>query len=201
MLGAHLESVAARYELPTALPAPQILGTSRAGLEMRGWKLGSGPLHVSLIGGCHADEPVGPMMLHRLVAWLADLPDSDPLLAAASWWIVPHANPDGAVINGAWSHETVASMDHLGTPDRTFDLATYLRNVVRELPGDDIEFGFPRSADDREARPENLAVASFLAAGAPFHLHGSFHGMSFARFIEWELAALVISAPLVVGVG
>ncbi|HTQ80101.1 MAG TPA: peptidase, partial [Thermoanaerobaculia bacterium] len=28
--------------------------------------------------------------------------------------------------------------------------------------------------------PENRAVAAFLAAGAPFHLHASFHGMFFA---------------------
>jgi hypothetical protein len=42
-----------------------------------------------------------------------------------------------------------------------------------------MEFGFPRSADDAGARPENRAVADFLAAGAPFHLHASFHGISF----------------------
>jgi hypothetical protein len=51
--------------------------------------------------------------------------------------------------------------------------------VVRELPGDDMEFGFPRDSGDSGARPENLAVAAFLAEGAPFHLHASFHGISF----------------------
>ncbi|MEJ2084702.1 MAG: hypothetical protein P8Y44_03370 [Acidobacteriota bacterium] len=52
--------------------------------------------------------------------------------------------------------------------------------MIRELPGDDIEFGFPRTPDDRLARPENRNAARFLAAGAPFHLHASFHGMGFA---------------------
>ena len=52
------------------------------------------------------------------------------------------------------------------TGSMTFPL--YLRNVVRERPGDDVEFGFPRGDDDTAARPENRAVAAFLAAGAPF---------------------------------
>ena len=45
---------------------------------------------------------------------------------------------------------------------------------MREKPGDDIEFGFP------DLRPENRAVADFLAGGAPFALHGSFHSIAFA---------------------
>jgi hypothetical protein len=51
---------------------------------------------------------------------------------------------------------------------------------MREKPGDDMEFGFPRSPEDDGARPENRAVAAFLAGGAPFDLHASFHGMAFA---------------------
>jgi hypothetical protein len=47
-----------------------------------------------------------------------------------------------------------------------------------------MEFGFPRRVDDLGARPENRAVAAFLAApaagGAPFHLHASFHSIAFA---------------------
>jgi hypothetical protein len=43
-----------------------------------------------------------------------------------------------------------------------------------------MEFGFRRDASDAGARPENLAVARFLAEGAPFHLHASFHGIAFA---------------------
>ncbi len=150
---------------------------------MLGCRLGHGPLHLSLIGGCHADEPVGPAMLRRLAAFLGGLasvaPEAPPL-ARATWWIVPHVNPDGEARNAAWSAATLPAPDHAGRPDRVFDLALYLRQVVRERPGDDLEFGFPRGPDDAGARPESAAVAAFLAPGAPFHLHGSFHGMSMA---------------------
>ena len=163
-----------------APPGGRTLGRSREGREIAGWRLGHGGLRVSLIGGCHADEPVGPAMLRRLVAWLGGRPAGDPILEAATWSVVPHVNPDGEARNAAWSGEALPAVDHLGAPDRVYDLALYLRHVVRERPGDDMEFGFPRGKDDREARPENRAVAAFLAEGAPFHLHASFHSIGFA---------------------
>src|SRR5690606_13953130 len=60
------------------------------------------------------------------------------------------------------------------------DPARYLRHVRRELPGDDIEFGYP--GDGRPAlRPENDAVAQFLARpGQPYAFHASLHSMGFA---------------------
>lgn len=168
---------------PAGRPPLSPVGRSREGREILGGVFGGegrGALHVSLIGGCHADEPVGPAMLRRLSAFLAALPPDDPLLAGATWYIVPHVNPDGEARNAAWSEATLPAVDHRGAEDRIYDLPLYLRQAVREKPGDDIEFGFPHGADDAEARPENRALASFLAAGAPFHLHGSFHGMAFA---------------------
>jgi hypothetical protein len=156
------------------------IGRSREGRDVLACRLGRGDLHVSLIGGCHADEPVGPALLRRLAACLTALPQDAPPLVAASWWIVPHVNPDGEVRNASWSETTLPAVDHRGRADRVFDLALYLRHVVRERPGDDLEFGFPCSADDPGARPESRAVAAFLAEGGPFHLHGSFHGMGFA---------------------
>jgi hypothetical protein len=163
----------------TSLPPGRILGRSREGREIRGHVLGSGDLHVSLIGGCHADEPVGPAMLRRLVSFLASRPPDDPLLTGITWYIVPHVNPDGEARNAVWSDVTWPALDHLGKDSRAYYLYLYLRHVARELPGDDMEFGFPRSADDAGARPENRAVADFLTTGAPFHLHASFHGISF----------------------
>jgi hypothetical protein len=173
-----IEEVLATSPFPP--PPGRILGHSRQGQEIDGYRLGRGPLHVSLIGGCHADEPVGPAMLRRLVAFLAERPAEDPLLSAISWFIVPHVNPDGEARNAAWSVSTVPAIDHLGREDRAYDLAQYLDHVAREPPGDDMEFGFPRDPEDAGARPENRAVAAFLAQGAPFHLHASFHGMGFA---------------------
>lgn len=167
---------------PFSSPPPpgRPIGNSREGREITGYVLGRGDRHVSVIGGCHADEPVGPAMLRRLVAFLSSRPADDPLLSRFTWYVVPHVNPDGEARNAVWSDVTLATVDHLGAEDRAYDLALYLRHVVREKPGDDVEFGFPRSADDLGARPENRAVAAFLAGGAPFVFHGSFHGMGFA---------------------
>jgi len=89
---------------------------------------------------------------------------------------VPHANPDGEARNAAWTAATMT--DARGRT--VYELPRYLDGAVRELPGDDVEFGFPHHEDDAAARPENRAVAAFLRGGAPFALHGSFHGMAFA---------------------
>ncbi len=177
---------------PLRLPAAEILaappepppgleiGRSRGGRPLYGWRFGDGGAAVSLIAGCHADEPVGPAMLAQLASFLAARPSDHPLLARATWRIVPNANPDGAARNAAWSRTLRSLTDSRGRPDSGYDLSAYLRHVVREAPGDDVEFGFPRGPEDREARPENRAVAAFLAAGGPYRLHASFHGMSLA---------------------
>jgi len=121
------------------------------------------------VAGCHADEPVGPRFLQRLIRYLAG-EDGAPLRRAATWSIIPHINPDGASANAAWQTP--------GAPH--YDFGAYLRHRVRELPGDDIEFGFPRRESDRGARPENRAAWEFWRAGAPYDLHVSMHGMGVA---------------------
>jgi hypothetical protein len=154
----------------------RLLGRSRQGRPIVGYRFGRGPFHLSLLAGCHADEPVGPAMLDRLTAYLGRRPEASPLLETISWWIVPHVNPDGEERNRTW---TTGLFD--GDPgDAAVDPGRYLRHAVRELPGDDVEFGFPRDGGDHGARPENRAVAEFLRPGAPFALHASFHGMAFA---------------------
>lgn len=117
-------------------------------------------------------------MLERLVSYLNALPQDAPVLQAHSFSVVPHANPDGGVRNAPWTTEAFSTPG--GDLDAELDLVDYLRKAIRELPGDDVEFGFPRSADDDGARPENRAVADFLRRHGPFHLHASFHGMAFA---------------------
>lgn len=176
-LGAAAEAILAAPRRPAGGIE---IGTSREGRPIRAWRLGTGPVAVSLIGGCHADEPVGPALLGRLCAWLGGLPADHTLLTACRWSVVPHVNPDGEHRNAAWSELTRPAQDHRGGPDRGYDLAAYLEGVVRELPGDDVEFGFPRAPEDAAARPENRAVATFLAAAAPLRVHASLHGMGFA---------------------
>jgi hypothetical protein len=145
------------------------LGLSRENRAITGYRFGRGDLKVSIIGGCHADEPVGPLFLERFVAYLSQAPQHSEILGEFQWWIVPHINPDGAARNRLWYRDAA---DH-------YDLATYLRNMVRESPGDDVEFGFPRNETDRGARPENRAVYDWWKTdAAPFILHVSLHGMA-----------------------
>jgi len=87
----------------------------------------------------------------------------------ATFWIVPDMNPDGAAANAPLAAH----------PE---DLPTHVVHAVREAPGDDVEFNWPRCPCDAGSRPENLAAAAFLAsAGGPFDLHCSLHGMAFAE--------------------
>ena len=162
------------FEIKTAkaseLCGGQSIGKSRQGRPIQGFKFGAGKLNLSLIAGNHADEPVGPRFLGLLTAYLSTLPDSDPLLNEYSWWIVPHSNPDGRENNHSWQKELKDKCD----------LGLYLRDTRRELPGDDMEFGFPRSPDDSTARPENVAIANWWQKSGGFDFHASLHGMGFA---------------------
>jgi hypothetical protein len=156
---------------PLSLDAGEPIGRSRAGRPLYAFRMGSGAKRVSLLAGCHADEPVGPRLLRQLAAYLSALTSDDPLLSECEWWIVPHINPDGAERNRTWQHDGAEA----------YDLAEYLANVVREAPGDDIEFGFPADETDRGARPENRAVYEWWrGAAGPFALHVSLHGIGFA---------------------
>ena len=149
----------------------EAIGRSRAGRTIRAFVVGEGPRRISLLAGCHADEPVGPRLLRHLAAYLGALNPDAELIRRYRWWIIPHLNPDGELCNRAWYSDG----------DAGYDLGRYLAQVVREAPGDDIEFGFPRDADDTQARPENLAASAWWhSAGAPFALHVTLHGMGFA---------------------
>ena len=147
----------------------RIIGETREGRPLAAHLLGHGPLRVSLIAGCHGDEPMGPQWLGGLVRELSR--EGHPWLSRATFRIVPDANPDAAARNASW-----------WTPGDGADLPAYLVDRVRELPGDDLEFGFPGSPmGDDTIRPEAEAIASFLAKGGPVDLHGSLHGLGFAE--------------------
>lgn len=148
-----------------------VIGRSREGREIRGLRVGSGTERVSLIAGCHADEPVGPRLLSRLASYLETLSDADPLLTRYEWWLIPHMNPDGAERNLSWQAGDAAA----------YDVVSYLAHVTREKPGDDMEFNFPREPEDPQSRPENRSVYRWWTdADRPFSLHVSLHGMGFA---------------------
>ncbi len=164
-------------ETPTQLPEPWRLGQSRQGRPLPAHRFGQGNFRISLIGGCHADEPTGPRLLRKLAAYLAALEPENPLLTEFSWCLVPHVNPDGEAVNRRWYSEE----------DETYDLPAYLRYRVRELPGDDLEYGFPIEGKVGALRPENQFVYDcWREAGGPFDLHASLHGMGWS-FGAWYL--------------
>ena len=155
----------------------KVIGYSQNKRPVFGWKTGSGNSLISLIGGCHADEPVGPRFLQHLAAYLHHLPASHYLLQYFTWYIVPHVNPDGEVVNRKWYNPN----------DAHYVLGQYLQHVVRELPGDDLEFGFPVKDEFPPLRPENEAVYRFWKQdGEPFTLHASLHGMG-SSYGPWFL--------------
>lgn len=153
------------------------IGTSVEGHPIEGFRFGKGNKNISLIAGNHADEPIGPLLLKKLVSYFSILPENHILFEKYSWWIVPHTNPDGEKQNLKWYTYT----------DTQTDLATYLLNVKRELPGRDIEFGYPIENKIPVMRPENSAVYDFWkTANAPFVLHASLHGMK-SSYGPWFL--------------
>ncbi len=146
------------------------IGASREGSPLWGIRFGNGEKAVSVIAGCHADEPAGPVVAQWLPVMLArHFPE---LLEQYRFHVIAQMNPDGAVRNAPWLAWSL-------------NLLEYARGVVRELPGDDIEFGF--SATD-STRPECQAAQQFLEKGAPYHAHFSLHGADYAEG-AWFLAS------------
>jgi len=158
-------------------PKGNLIGLSKNGLKVYGYKLGEGAKNISLIAGNHADEPVGPLLLKKLVNFLTALPENHFLLKEFSWYIIPHNNPDAEKINQAWyTYE-----------DEKADLYKYLKFAQRELPGDDVEFGFPIESEFESLRPENENAYQFWkSAKQAFDLHVSLHGMK-AAYGAWFL--------------
>lgn len=151
-------------------PKGEIIGHSRQSRPIFGYRFGRGELKISLVAGAHADEPIGTLLLKKLVTAFSSFKEAKYLLDLAQWFLVPDANPDGAEKNRAWQ-DSVSD---------AYDLRSYLQHAVREEPGDDIEFGYPLDASDTQCRPENLAIYNWWKEYQPFDIHGSLHGMGIA---------------------
>lgn len=139
------------------------IGLSEKGRPLYGVVLGKGKLGVSLLAGAHSDEPVGPETLRWFI--LEGLRQRALLKSYFEHFkfiIVPHINPDGEHQNLPWMEQWP-------------DVSAYLRHVFRELPGRDLEFGFPAM------RLENRSVAAFISKHAPLYMHMSLHGMAFSE--------------------
>ncbi len=138
------------------------LGMSEEGRPLWAATLGTGPRTGTLISGSHADEPVGTETLLSLLREVIERPsDFRRLLAEFTLTVIPHVNPDGEARNQSWIKAWPS-------------LLAYLKEVHRELPGRDLEFGYPG------LRVENRLVAEAMKSAAPLHLHMSLHGMGFS---------------------
>lgn len=157
------------------------LGESREGRPLWGLRIGRGRRSVSLTAGAHADEPAGPVTAVCLARALVESDELAPWLESHRFFICPQVNPDGAERNRIW---------FVDPPDPL----KYFQHVQRELPGDDVEFGYPRKAgyfraqNDEDVRSglgplraENAAVADFLEPGSPFVYHASLHSMGISE--------------------
>ena len=139
------------------------LGYSDAGRPLEAVILGRGECTVSLVAGAHADEPVGPETLRVLILnGLQQRHQLEDIFQRFTLVIIPHINPDGEEKNLSWMR-------------RWPDAAAYIRHAIRELPGRDIEFGYP------DMRTENRQAAELWGTFAPFALHMSLHGMGFSE--------------------
>jgi len=139
------------------------IGKSEENRPIFGAILGNGPMKVSLIAGSHSDEPVGPETLRLLVSNVGILEKNSPeLFEHYTFLIIPHINPDGEARNREWIK-------------RWPDMNHFAQHVLRELPGRDLEFGYP------DMRIENKVVSNFIKKHGPVDLHMSLHGMAFAE--------------------
>lgn len=139
------------------------IGFTKERSEMHGLRFGHGPAPISIIAGCHADEPVGPMTAQLIARVFGrHFPE---LLDRFSFHVIPQMNPEAAHRNFRWFADPV-------------ELPLYLNSALRELPGDDIEFGFGVGP---AVRAENLLAMSFLKKYGPYAAHFSLHGMGFAE--------------------
>ncbi len=163
-------------ELEQRIPeaSSHIIGASEKGEPIYGFDLGSGPVTVSLVAGAHADEPVGPNTLYRLILEIYQNPERfKAIFSRFRFLVIPHVNPDGDAANASWI-------------TRWPDPVPFFSGMKRELPGRDIEFGYP------EMRPENRAATGFWEREGPADLHFSLHGMQFSEGYlllindEWE---------------
>lgn len=157
-------------------PDSSLIGESEEGVAIYAIKVGCGSKIISLIAGCHADEPVGPFHLNIWLKFLEEFRENDlvaDFLKVYKLWIIPDVNPDGALANDKWWRK-----DYLVDSN----LSSYLKNRKRALPGRDIEFGFP------EMRVENKALSYWWrslsknvgVSGSKVITHVSLHGMGFS---------------------
>jgi hypothetical protein len=167
-------------------------GRSRAGRPIRCLEIPGGPLHATLVGLPHPEEPVGALMLQYLL----------PLLAGGlaeelgfGFSVVMAGDPDGLVLNEPWF-------------DEPYDLGGYLRRVYRPPLADQFEWTFPieyKRYGFLRPLPEARAVMDVVHR-APVDLYMCLHDSTFSggyfylsaadAQLQGDLAAAMAAARL-----
>ncbi len=213
-----LPAIALDLKSSRHLPPLEVAGYSRSGRPIPAVSLGKGRLQATLIAGSHAEEPAGPAFLRALIPVLSNphhpsfdhliLPElagvhaGKHLLEVFTLHIIPHLNPDGEqkALDSGWLNPAPVDGEPFCASAEAFHLL-----AIREMPGEDIEFGWPWSSEELESSPdahpvphvpptttrlreENAAAAQWLFQklarprdmNRPLVFHGSLHGMAFA---------------------
>lgn len=118
--------------------------------------------------------------------------DSLEIPKAQAWVICPHLNPKGAEKNKFWwkKYLTTQLSHDFNTKASLFALVDYLKGKERELPGQDIEFGYPHLSECEGPRPKDCRVEPWelfkiwneydLNEVNQPHFHISLHGMGYS---------------------
>jgi hypothetical protein len=104
-------------------------GFSASGRPIHHVRFGTGRVKALVVGGAHAVEPIGSLTVYALLELLRRRTPA-LMIADVEWHIVPCIDPDGAILNEAWTQSS-------------FDLDAYLRNFYLQPRAQQVDFSFP----------------------------------------------------------
>ncbi len=167
-----VESMRSRTEALRSLSKPDVIvrdiGRSRLGETIEMITIGTGPMHVLLVGTPHPNEPIGCLTIEFLIEKLV----AEPSLCSASectWHFVKTIEPDGLRLNEGWLA-------------RPADASAYFANFFRPALDEQAEYTFPLSTAAHVFNmpiPENMAYREAIRIAEPdllYSLHNSEYG-------------------------
>lgn len=149
----------------------EVAGTSADGLPIHHISFGAGAVKVLVAAWVHCPEPIGGLTAAGLIDLLRQ---GHPAVAEADveWHIVPCADPDGALLNEAWTQQP-------------FSLQSYMRGLYNQEQADQIDGSFPIDYKnlhfDRPTREASVlkTVIDKVEPDFFFSLHNAFAGGTF----------------------
>jgi len=107
----------------------EVLGRSEGGRPIHHVTMGRGRYKALFVGYPHPNEPIGGLTVLSLLDLLSQSPS--PLGGLdVEWHVVPSIDPDGMVLNEAWTQ-------------KPFSIGSYVRGCFRQEPRDQVERSFP----------------------------------------------------------